>query len=330
MKCIVKRLIAILLTAVLTAGIIGCGSEIPLDEKYDIYQTTERYGIRIASQSGFSSLGFFAEDLAVGGNTDITDESVTEDLSLAAGLFQLQDQDILYAKSIHERLHPASTTKILTAYVALKYGDLSSVATVSETALDLEPGAVTCGLSAGDQITLEELMYGLLLCSGNDAANVIAELISGSIEDFANLMNQEARALGATNTHFVNPNGLTDEQHYTTVYDLYLMFQAALQDERFYHMITTEEHTGTFQNSQGETVTKEWTTTNQYLNGNQELPEGVTVVGGKTGTTKAAGNCLVLYSENQSGVPYISIVMKADDRDHLYYQMTELLKKTWN
>jgi D-alanyl-D-alanine carboxypeptidase (penicillin-binding protein 5/6) len=161
--------------------------------------------------------------------------------------------------------------------------------------------------------------------SGNDAANTIAEMISGSTEAFAQLMNEEAQALGATNSHFVNPHGLSDEEHYTTLYDLYLIFQAAVSDDTFCTIINTGSHTATYQNSAGETVTAEWSTTNRYLKGEQEAPEGVTVVGGKTGTTDAAGYCLVLYSKDDSGTPYISIVLKGDSRDDLYVQMNELL-----
>lgn len=328
MNCIVKKLGILLLTAAIAVGSMGCGEEIVLEQKYDAIKTTEKYGM--SRTEAAEQTVFFADKLCVGGNEDILDEAVTPELSKAAGLFDLQDHDIVYAQSIHERLYPASTTKILTAYLALKYGNLQDVATVSEQAVVLEAGSTTCGLSAGDQITLEQLLYGLIMCSGNDAANVIAEMISGSVEEFANLMNREAQALGATNSHFMNPHGLHDEQHYTTVYDMYLIFSAAIQDETFRQIINTTAHTAQFTNSQGETVEKQWDTTNRYLKGESEVPDGVTVVGGKTGTTNDAGYCLVLYSENENGVPYISIVMKAESRDDLYYKMTELLKKISN
>lgn len=327
MKCIVKKCGACLLSLCLLLCLAGCGEEVPFDQKYDIYQTSEHYGIYAQQDDTQGQSGsFFAEGLAVGGNADILDDSVTEGLSQAAGLFRLDEPQVVYAKNIHGKVYPASTTKIMTACLALKYGDLSATATVSEDALVLEEGSTTCGLSVGDQITLEELLYGLMLCSGNDAANVIAELISGSQEAFAELMNQEAQSIGATNTHFVNPHGLHDENHYTTTYDLYLIFRHALEDERFYGLITTKEHTGSFVNQQGEPITKDWTTSNQYLKGDVPLPEGVTAVGGKTGTTFDAGSCLVLYSEGSGGASYISIVMKADGRENLYAQMTELLE----
>jgi len=106
-------------------------------------------------------------------------------------------------------------------------------------------------------------------------------MISGSTEEFANLMNQEAQALGATNSHFVNANGLHSEEHYTTVYDMYLIFNTAVQDERFLQLITTQNYTANFINSAGEPITKDWSTTNKYLKGEETAPEGINVIGGK-------------------------------------------------
>ena len=325
MKCIVKKEFLCLLALIITVNISGCGNDVVFENKYETFETTEKYGLGVESQSETQS--FFAEQLCVGGNEDVLDETVTEGISEAAGLFDLQERQIEYAKNIHEKLYPASTTKILTAYVALKYGDLQQETTVSAEALVLEPGSTLCKVLEGDTITLEQLLYGLMLCSGTDAANVIAEMISGSVEEFAELMNQEALKLGATNSHFVNPHGLHDEQHYTTVYDMYLIFSAALENETFREIMSTGYYEVSFKDKNGEPVEKEWFTTNRYLNGEQAAPDGVTVVGGKTGTTGSAGYCLVLYSENSEGNPYISIVYKADTRNNLYYQMTELLGK---
>ncbi len=355
MKCIVKKVQAVLLAISLTAGVIGCGSEVRLEEPYDLFETTQQY-IPItdqreradgsekdgaasdqteddsSGQNGGSKAdstddpgAFFAQKLCVGGKENTTAEGITEELSYAAGLFDLTNLTIPYARNIYEQVYPASTTKVLTAYVALKYGDLTAKATVSEAALQLEEGSSVSGLAVGDQIDLNQLLYGLILCSGNDAANVIAELVSGSTEEFVKRMNEEAKVLGATKSHFMNAHGLPDEQHYTCIYDLYLILEAAMQDERFRQILNTSSFTAEYVNSQGEPVTKEWETSNLYLKGEKEIPQGITVVGGKTGTTLDAGSCLVLYSETEAKRPYISIVMKASNKDELYQQMTELL-----
>ena len=122
--------------------------------------------------------------------------------------FLVSQGQVSYAQNIYEKMYPASTTKILTAYVALKYGDLDQTLTVSEYAIEsLDPASSVCGLKIGDRITLREALYGLMLRSGNDAANVIAEGISGSMDAFVELMNREALALGATGSHFMNPSG---------------------------------------------------------------------------------------------------------------------------
>lgn len=132
----------------------------------------------------------------------------------------------------------------MTAYVALKYGNLDDMVTISERATDFAEDEQVCGLQAGDQLSLRDLLNGLLLYSGNDCAVAIAEHVSGSVEAFVDKMNEEARNLGATGTHFVNPHGLQNEDHYTTAYDLYLMFNACLQNPQFVEMISQTSYTG--------------------------------------------------------------------------------------
>lgn len=327
MRCISRNKLSGAVSILLAASFLlgGCGEKAVLENAYDVYDTTSAYGMDVSVKE--QDVSYFAEELCVAGQDNLLTEGVTENLSEAAGLFDTKNQEVKFAKNIHEKLYPASTTKILTAYVALKHGDLNATATVTEEELQLEAGSTTCGLSVGDTVSLQELLYGLILCSGNDAANVIADLVSGSVEEFAKLMNQEALALGATNSHFVNAHGLQDEEHYTTVYDMYLIFNAAIKDERFVSIINTQNHTASFSNSAGETVTKDWSTTNKYLKGEETAPEGIKVIGGKTGTTNDAGYCLVLYSKAEDEIPYISIVFKSDSRDNLYYEMTELLEE---
>lgn len=319
-----KKLIGILGTVLSLSLFAGCGEKAAIENAYSLQDAVKSYGLDISAEES-SSQSFFAEGLCVAGTEDLLSESVTAALSEAAGLFNLQDKKMEFGKNVHERLFPASTTKILTAYVALKHGNLTDTATVTAEELQLEEGSSTCGLAAGDTISLEELLYGLIICSGNDAANVIADLVSGNSEDFVALMNDEAKALGATNSHFANPHGLQDEEHYTTVYDMYLIFQAAIQDERFVSLISAASHQGKLTNAAGESITKDWASTNRYLTGESSQPEGVHVIGGKTGTTSTAGYCLVLYSEKGDSAPYISIVFKAENREDLYAEMSELL-----
>lgn len=323
MKC-TNKLISLFLALTLILG-TGCGTkESVLEEPYDVYGTTGSVGISASTtgtgKSYFSSQLCVSEDISLG--TDSTDSQVAE----GAGTFNLATNSVVYAKNIYKRLYPASTTKVLTAYLALKYcDDLDAYVTVSENAVHQASDSSVCNLKAGDVITLRDLLYGLMLRSGNDAAIAIAEHVSGSVDAFAALMNEEAAALGATQSHFVNPNGLPDENHYTTVYDMYLIFAKALENETFVRLISTKSYDVSYTDAKGEAVEQSWENTNQYLSGATQAPEGFQVVGGKTGTTGDAGYCLVLYSYNASNQPIISIVYKADGKSNLYLLMNEML-----
>ena len=266
----------------------------------------------------------FAEDLCVTNEDVELEEFYTHDEFPGALLFNVDTQEVLFSQHANEKVYPASTTKLMTAYLALKYGDLSDMVTVSENAVDVPSDSSTAHLEAGDRLTLKDLVYGLMLPSGNDSAVAIAEHISGSTEKFVELMNEEANKLGATNTHFVNPHGYQDEDHYTTAYDLYLIFNECLKDKTFMQIISskTRDVVITAKNGSARNVT--WGQSNQFLNGMREVPQGCSFVGGKTGNTFDAGACLVMYGYDSSNTPYISIIMGATSRRNLYDNMTFL------
>lgn len=278
--------------------------------------------------AGTSRAEAFAEDLCV-----VTDFSGDGDASVtaeAAGVFGISEPVTVFAKNPFEKLYPASTTKVMTALVALKYGNLEDIVTVTEDAVITEAGATLANIEPGDKLTLEQLLYGLMLPSGNDAGAAIAVHMAGSIEGFADLMNREAAALGATGTHFVNPHGLHDENHYTTAYDLYLIFKEALTIPKFREITGSTSYTATYQSASGEPVTRTWKGGNWFLTGEREEPEGLTVFAGKTGTTSAAGNCLVMASRDTAGNEYISVVLKAPSRPGLYDNMSNIISKIVN
>ena len=268
----------------------------------------------------------YAASLCVTEN-DVKKETVEMDSGLhATGFFDITNGKVLYSSNLHKKLYPASTTKILTALIALKYGNLSDTITISKNATVFPTGASLAHLKEGDQITLEELLYGLLLPSGNDAAVAIAEYISGSVEEFANLMNSEAYSIGATNSHFVNPHGLHDDNHYTTTYDLYLIFNECLKQEQFVKVVCEKSHTGVFKSKDGATRKEEWKNTSLYMTGEAEQPTTVEYLGGKTGNTDEAKRCLIAYTKDKnSNKYYISIVMGANGKPLLYKNMNEML-----
>lgn len=317
MKCIVKHMKFLTCTLALGVVLSGCSSgntSITAFEAGDYIKTSYK------AEGYASSLCIATEN--------VKPDSVELDSGLhAVGLFDVTDGDVLYASNIHKKLYPASTTKILTAYIALKYGNLSDTVTVSKNATEFPFGASLAHLKEGDQISLGELLYGLLLPSGNDAAVAVAEHISGSVEEFAKLMNSEAYSLGATNSNFVNPHGLHDDNHYTTAYDLYLIFNACRQQDEFLKIVSEKSHTGIIKGKDGTQRKVIWENTSLYMTGEAEKPKTVEYLGGKTGNTDEAKRCLIAYTKDPQNHYYISIVMGANGKPLLYQNMNELLNQ---
>lgn len=325
MKCTSKLLFSgILIFSLLTCG---CSSDVAIDDPYDIsVSATNASSEALTDFSGSSaSIHYFAEDLCVAPKEQTHSDAVTDEVVEAMGVFLPADGIISYQKNIYKKMYPASTTKILTAYLAITQANPDDTVTISEHAADQASDSSVCGMRAGDRIKLSDLLYGLMLKSGNDAAVAIAEHISGSEEAFAELMNETARSFGATNSHFVNANGLHDEDHYTCVYDLYLIFAHAIEEDFFMQLIQTTSYTVYYTDASGAQASQTWTNTNKYLNGEVTQPDGITVLGGKTGTTNAAGYCLVLLSNNDKKEPVISVILKSDGRSNLYYVMNQVL-----
>ena len=269
----------------------------------------------------------FASDLCVSAESNTTDDLLTTSSVSGAALFDLDHQEILYGENLHSNVYPASTTKIMTALLAIEYGSLDETVTVSATASSetFSYGESVIELKEGDQVTLRDLLYGLMLNSGNDAARAIGEHISGTEEAFCELMNQKAKELMATHTHFTNTHGLHDDDHYTTTYDLYLIFREALKHDEFVEIIKASSYTMNLTASDGNAKTIECEPTNLYALGEADQPSKATVIGGKTGTTSQAGYCLVAYAEANSGGGYITIVMGAQTKPLLYQNMTAVI-----
>ncbi len=266
----------------------------------------------------------FAKDLCVVSD-NVSDNAIDTNQAQAALLCDLNNREILFSKNANEQLDPASLTKVMTAIVALKNGNLDDTLTASSNVLITESGASLVGIEPGDTMTLDQALHALLMPSGNDAAVMIAEYVAGSVDAFVTMMNDEAQALGATNCHFMNPHGLTEEEHYITAYDMYLIFNEAIQYDEFVQIITAPTYSGVYYDSEGNPKELSFQSTNQFINGNHLTPEGIVVIGGKTGTTTSAGNCLVLLSKDSAGNPYISVILKCSQRDYLYDEMYDLI-----
>jgi D-alanyl-D-alanine carboxypeptidase len=214
---------------------------------------------------------------------------------------------VLYGKNQDQQFYPASITKVMTALLVLERCNLSDTVTFSATATtNLESGAVALGVSEGDQLTVEQSLYGLLLKSANEIGNGLAEHVSGSISAFADLMNEKAASLGCKNTHFVNPHGLNNSNHKTTAYDMCLIMREAVQNETFRKIDTTRTYDfPALKNAAARTITMGhkmmYPSDSRYYEG---------IIGGKTGYTSLAGNTLVTAVE-RNGVRLIAVVLKS-------------------
>lgn len=305
----------------------GCGGgnyAFPYDAEYQVSS------FQIVNTVNASQAIPFAADLCIVEGDLTDDEKVDMSRAEAALLCDINGEEVLYAKNAYERLHPASLTKVMTAIVAIKYGSMDQMLTATNSVIITETGAQLCGLKPGDSMTLSQALNVLLMYSANDAAMLIAEGVGGDVDHFIDLMNEEAFAIGATNTHFANPHGLTQDDHYTTAYDLYLIFNEAIKYETFREIIQMTTYSTTYTDANGRSKELSFHTLNQYLNGNYAQPENITVLGGKTGTTNAAGSCLILLTKDTAGNLYISVILRATSRDELYMQMTDLLNEIGN
>lgn len=311
-----------ILSLVLVACIFftGCQNKI----KQLSINSKETFSIDILSPERGKLLG---EDLVVI-EQDTNSEKI--DSLYAALLVNTNEQKLLVSKNAYERVYPASITMLATALTILENMDLDKEIVVSPKAIKDLSNASTVGLRIGDKLTVEQLLYGMLLSSGVDAANVLAMECSGNIKSFAKLMNQTIGKLGCVDTHFTNASGISDFNHYTTVYDLYIIMNHLMQNEEFMNIISHKSFDSIYKNEKGSVDKETYTSTILYLNGDREMPSGITVLGGKTGTTASAGCCLSLFLQDAKGKNYIAIGMKAADKDTLYSQMEILIQKISN
>lgn len=225
----------------------------------------------------------------------------------AAILYDATHDQVLFEKNADEKLYPASITKLMTALLVLENADMSDTVTFSKTAVtSLESGAVTLGLTEGDAVSVKDCLYGLLLKSANEVANGLAEHVGGSISGFADMMNKKAAELGCTGTHFVNPNGLNDPDHYTTCRDMAKIAKAAFENGTLCDIASALSYEfPAVKNAAARTITPGhkmlYPSDSRYYEG---------IVGGKTGYTSLAGNTLVTCTE-KDGVRMIAVVLKA-------------------
>lgn len=236
--------------------------------------------------------------------------SIPDLTAKAAIVMEASTGKVLYSKNASERRYPASTTKIVTLLTALEYGKLTDKITASPHAVATEGSSLW--LSAGEQLSLNDMLYGIMLVSGNDATVAVAEHIAGSVEGFAKLMTEKAHAIGAVNSNFVNTSGLPDENHYTTAYDLAKITAYGYKNPLFTQIVSTKHKVIPWP---GKDHDRDLYNENRML----WLYDGANGV--KTGYTDAAGRCLV-SAANRNGVQIVAVVL---DSEHMWDDSIKLL-----
>ena len=235
-------------------------------------------------------------------------ENLTVDQLYAQSAILINEDtgEVLLEKNADQRMNPASTTKIMTALLALEYGDINAIVTIPKEAAEIPLDSSVVPVTVGEEMTFKDLLYGFMLKSGNDAGNAIAVTIAGSVDAFVDMMNERAAELGCTNTHFVNPHGYTAEGHYTSARDMAIITQAAMKHSMFRKIVSVGEYTMNASSLRDELLIRNsnimvtWGSKYRY-----KYATGV-----KTGTTSAAGQCLV-GSATKGDINLISVAFKS-------------------
>lgn len=317
-KKIVSRLC--LLLALTMFSVSGCvKNPFTLQDSYEDYYQEEKKAEK-------EEIRGMADDLAV---VDREEQNTPgyQSGDYADLLINDSTNEIITSYRCFEKVYPASITKIMTALLVLEKGDLDEEIVLDHDIVLTEDGAVVSTLSKGDTVTVDEVFHGMLVKSANDCAVILAEYIAGSEEAFVEMMNERAKELGATHTHFMNPHGLHDDEHYTTAYDLYLIFNAVTRYDAFMDTVSLKDYTMTYTKPDGREVSEYMQSTNYYLLNTYPVPEGVAMYGGKTGTTSMAKSCLIVMTENNDGEKFFSVVLGAETKEDLYNSMSQLLEK---
>lgn len=236
--------------------------------------------------------------------------------SRAAIIYDRNSKEVIYGKEENTKRKMASTTKIMTCMVVLEKGELTDTVIVSKKAAGT--GGSRVGLKTGDKVSVQDLLYGLMLCSGNDAAVALAEHVGGCVEGFADLMNEKARQLNLSNTHFVTPHGLDNEEHYTTAYELAIMADNALKNNTFSSIVGTKNITI---NINGKP--------RNLSNTNELLGSMAGVYGVKTGFTNGANRCLVTSCKREN-LDIITVVLGADTKKFRTQDSIKLINYAMN
>ena len=319
----IKKMIALCILAIIFVVITYNNSRIK-----DIYPSLSEINYTVQMFEQKEDIAFFNFDHT----TLARDEELYEDKfddCYYALLINDTDKEFCVAKNIYDRMYPASMTKVMTAIIVaekLEAGEISLDDMVEiKTYYDLTyEGVIASDLFPGYKISLKNLLSGLLIESNNYYALYLAEYIAGDVNSFCKLMNEKAKEIGATNTHFVNPHGLDDPNHYSCPYDIYLITKEAYTHDVIKQIDEFANYTYVYYTDEGIEVDADIEATNYFKTGQAVLPSNYTMNVWKTGTTDAAGYCLTMYLE-KDGKSYIMVASSWESKYTLYSAIVRML-----
>lgn len=331
-----RKILSVFLAASMLLGMTGCNKIWELKGCYDPARTltiSADSALVPVHASGYTkSIGVIGDDMTeVGGvlfSDTLSPGSYNPNGIEACLLVDDTDGEALISYNGYEKKYPASMTKVMTGILIMEALDSGKIHLEDKVTLThnvpLDPDAARLSLRAGDTISVKDLVYAFLIRSLNDCGVVLAEQIAGSEKEFVKMMNEKAKELGATHTHFVNCHGLHDEEHYVTPYDLYLIFREFAKYPLVQEIDATTKYSVNYTHESGEPVTLTVNSTNGFLSGKYKLPAGVKIGAWKSGTTNAAGSCLImeLYKGEKT---YYVVGFKGENRDSLYKNLVSLI-----
>lgn len=316
-----KRMLSVVLVCT-TVLLTGCGSKtFTAGKQLDI-------GV-IPELPVYGSLGMAQDDAVVAKDEELNDANYHG--VYAAMLLDDTSKSPIVAHNVHGKIYPASMTKIMTGILvmeSIESGQISldDVVTLNRKVTFDDWDAMASDLVGGCRITVKNLLYGLMITSYNDCGVILAELIAGSESAFCDMMNEKARQIGATNTHFENCHGLHSDDHYTTAYDLYLIIKEFSKHDLAYMIDSLSSYDFTYTDADGNEQVVTIEPTNEFLTGEIMMPDGYSIGSWKTGTTEEALNCLIMEFQNDTtGDEYVALVAGADGKEALYSAMTDLI-----
>ncbi len=332
MKCINKKrkkafflkLAAVILFLLVVFGIVlfcnlgNFKEEYPYNKSIQAFGTSAREDTLVAP--GLSS------NLCVG--EDFTQmegvQSVSEEM---AGFFSLGEGTIPFSNHLYEKIEPGKVTQLMTALLAVEHLDLEEETVIEGEDRVYGKGVRSCGLQEGYRVVVKQLLNAVLVSSAEDACQVLARLTSGSQKHFVTLMNEKAAELGMTNTHYANVTGYSSDEQYTTVYDIYLLLNEFLKYSDLLNAMSLPDYTMSYITGKGELKQHWLDSDNPFTAGKVTVPKDVTVLGGKTFTSKST-NYTALLTQNKYGEFYISIVFHTETESALMERISEMLTQT--